>query len=516
MTVIMTRLRRLLAAFVVLLAVTANTNASSGAAWSGNMHPSLGFNSNPQCDAAGTRKNCAPTYATLAAHGALWPCPNATRASTPGACGTASNTACVPGQPADGNPLCSGKLSASKPCCCPKEGCYAVPSFNQIIGVCQGAGCACGGSSATAPSCGNGQCSSKCSGPQVACCFGNDVSALVPYYNAGSQVVLSYMATYQFDTAAGVWRILPNSSFNTDARFGAYDLMQPFGGLPEADAWLAPQPGGSAYWSLGYYAAGVPGAGHDGGVMFVLGTEQFWGATWYMLNSLTLDRGPAAAMPASMCAVTNDNCWASGNAGEMDFLEPSWSHGNASSTSQYRRSYSTQWNQIGRCFNGGVNGGGVGSQNYVVTSPERSLGPSEPIVYVAVVDSVGNWLYRIPASQVETVWPGLTRTTANETLRAAPVARPSSVNPCEGGYCYVFTSNCQATTWDEAHAQGCGFNGDQGFCGNWFAGFANTKQPLFPSETCQRDVRGGKTMPWCKYMVEQHSNGEARPAATGS
>jgi hypothetical protein len=43
-----------------------------------------------------------------------------------------------------------------------------------------------------------------------------------------------------------------------------------------------------------------------------------------MLNQLTLDRGPAVSLPQEECAVSNSNCWASGNAGEMDFLETPW------------------------------------------------------------------------------------------------------------------------------------------------------------------------------------------------
>eukprot|EP00666_Eupelagonemidae_sp_cell4sb_P009209 gene9209-3501_t len=134
----------------------------------------------------------------------------------------------------------------------------------------------------------------------------------------------------------------------------------------------------------------------------------------------------------------------------------------------------------------------------------------EPIVYVAVVDSVGNWVYRIPASQVEKVWPGIGRRTISDTVQAAP-SRPAMMNPCTGGYgwsfkdppprCAVFTSNCQATNATAARAQGCRWNGEQGFCGNWFAALADTKQPLVPSDSCERDVRGGPWGPWCKEMV---------------
>lgn len=171
----------------------------------------------------------------------------------------------------------------------------------------------------------------------------------------------------------------------------------------------------------------------------------------------------------------------------------------------YRQSFSTQNNQMGRCFNGGINSGGFDSPNYLLTEPSP-LTPGftpEPTVYVAVVDSVGNWVYRIPASQVDSIWPGLGRTTAAATLPSAPTAPPTSVNPGNTSYGLAFTSNCQAKTVKDAQAFQCEFNGEQGFCGNVFAAYVNTGQPLFPNATCDKDVRGGTPMPWCKCMVNK-------------
>ena len=114
----------------------------------------------------------------------------------------------------------------------------------------------------------------------------------------------------------------------------------------------------------------------------------------------------------------------------------------------------------------------------------------EPIVYVAVVDSIGNWVYRLPADDAAAIWPGIGRKTAEARLPAHPVRTPESVNPCSGGYCAVFTSNCQASNVTDARAQGCGFNGDQGFCGNVWNDFADTKQPLFSVQLApsRRDI----------------------------
>ena len=71
----------------------------------------------------------------------------------------------------------------------------------------------------------------------------------------------------------------------------------------------------------------------------------------------------------------------------MDFLEPNWKDGTRTGpavASGYRAAYSAQNNQMGRMFNGGINPGGFGSRNYLLTG--NATDP-EPIVYVAVVDS---------------------------------------------------------------------------------------------------------------------------------
>jgi hypothetical protein len=439
---------------------------------------------------------CARSYATLQSAGALWPCPNGSPSNS--SCG-AGEGACEPGT--GDNPLCMN-LDAGTPCCCPKAGCWVEPRFNWIVGVCKGAGCACGG--ASAPSCApqnrTDRCAADCTGPVVPCCFGADVTDLQPYYDEGTHAKVNYIAAYQFDAAAGQWVMQPESSFNTNGSLPTFDMMKPFGGLPPTQAWLAPQPGGSVFWSLGYYPAGVRGVGPPG-AMFVLSTEDWFAGTWYMLNQLTLDRGPGAPYPSAGCAVTNDNCWASGNAGEMDFLEPGWNNP-ATAAMNYTQTFSTQNNQVGRCFNGGVNSGGFDTDNYLLTEASPLAGaPPEPIIYVAVVDSVGNWVYRIPAAAAPTLWPGLTRYTASTTLPAAPTRRPDSVNPGNTTFGATFTSNCQASNYTAALAQECIFNGQQGFCGNWWRGMANTGQPLFPSANCTRDVRGGATMPWCACMV---------------
>jgi hypothetical protein len=472
---------------------------AGGANWTGDMHPAQGMP--PGCNLSyfNTFDNgCAPSWADLLAADQLWPCPAG--ANTTGTC--SAGEVCVP--PNDPTqPICQVGLSDETPCCCPAAGCTVTPQFNWIVGVCRGAGCAC--SNFTSRSCEPdgkpGTCADGCSGESVPCCFGNDVTPLQPYYAEGTHAVINYVAAYQFDAAAGAWALVPDSSFNTDGRYPAFDMMQPNGGLPPALAWLAPQPGGSVFWSVGYYPAGVAGVGPPG-AMFVLSTEDWFGGTFYMLNQVTLDRGPAFGYPASACdGGINDNCWASGNAGEMDFLEPAWNQPGAAGAN-YTQAFATSANQVGRCFTGGVNTGGFRSDNWVATEASPLAGsPPEPVIYVAVVDAVGTWVYRIPAERAGEIWPGLGRTTAAAVVPAAPAVPPESMNPGNTSYGASFTSNCQARNVTAARAQNCVFSGVQGFCGNWFSLMADTHQPLFPSENCTRDVRGGETMPWCTCMV---------------
>ena len=154
------------------------------------MHPEIGFPDNCDLTVGGS---CAPSYETLDEAGALWKCPAGnSKSDWPSNCQ----------QGAGSNPLCYN-LSDAQSCCCPRDGCYAEPLFNTVIGVCKGTDCACGSTRTSAPSCvpqgRAGSCDGSCTGPSVPCCFGNDVSKLVPYWNTGSEVVLNYLASYQFD-----------------------------------------------------------------------------------------------------------------------------------------------------------------------------------------------------------------------------------------------------------------------------------------------------------------------------
>ena len=87
--------------------------------------------------------------------------------------------------------------------------------------------------------------------------------------------------------------------------------------------------------------------------MFALSIERVWNIAWYMINQGTLDKGPTISYPMSGCRHGNNNCWAVGNAGEIDFLKAPWTM-NAGATDNYQELYATQWNQVDRSFVGNM------------------------------------------------------------------------------------------------------------------------------------------------------------------
>ena len=442
---------------ILLLAQTA-TAWASGCSWSGRM---LGPGSSGACPSP-TGGTCpvTPSYQELRARGQLWRCPNADQAA-----GQQYYGSCVRGS--GSNPLCKlNPYAANLGCCCPENGCWTPPQFNWIIAVCKGSSC--GGY--------------------------NSAPATQRYKNAGSELIVNYAASYQWDGQH--WQLVKNSSFNTDGSRPEFDTMKPNGGMNASEAWLQPRPGGAADWSWGYYPAGVRGAGPPG-MLFVLSVESVWNIAWYMLNQVTLDKGPVIGyQPNSECKYGNSNCWASGNSGEIDFLEAPWTV-NEGAADGYRRLYATQFNQVGRSFIGdggstcNADGGWFGdvtSNNYFLGTVQ---GKRMPYVFAAVVDRIGTFIYRIPGADSDKYWPGLSRKTAACTLGARPYYRPTNNGPpCDDSnpYCALFLPNCQSASWGGAAAgdqggpnQGCKVNEQQGWCQNWWLRFANTGQWLWPA-----------------------------------
>ena len=80
----------------------------------------------------------------------------------------------------------------------------------------------------------------------------------MPFYDLGTQALVNYWAAYEYSSTDKEWVMQAESSFNTNASRPPCNLTAPHCGLDDAtQSWLSPQPGGSMFWSLGYYPAGV-------------------------------------------------------------------------------------------------------------------------------------------------------------------------------------------------------------------------------------------------------------------
>ena len=233
------------------------------------------------------------------------------------------------------------------------------------------------------------------------------------------------------------WVLAENSSFNVEGSASTLELEK------------LRQPGGAHYWSHGYYTPHTPGLAPPG-MLFVISCEVCSRFTWFALNQATLDRGP----DIPTCS-TVDNCWASGSAGELDFLETGfWEpafynnttpDGGPNPNRNNSRLYATSYNGAGRCFpvNKGNNdpnnqfisaksAGGACSSNYFVDD-------GLPHLYAAVVDRRGTTVYRDP------VWGGLNRTSAARVLRSAAPEPPTvRTPPCNAGTgsCAISNPSC--------------------------------------------------------------------------
>lgn len=380
-----------------------------------------------------------------------------------------------------------GMLHLEGGCCCPQPDskCNVQPRFNWILSVCQGR---------------------SCNGDWV-----NNADDLKTVKTYGSQLTLNYVAAYNFDDADSRWKIVSDSSFNTDGSRGAYDCLQAYGGLGPEEAWLTPVPGGAVQWATGFSPVGAEGVGplatrqtcpnligNSKGMMFVISTERCFNMAWFMLNQANLDRGGGSPACDNL-----ENCWGAANSSEIDFLESPFA-ANTSVELGYRRMYFNSFNQVGRSNpeqlfgtdregappNANANGGWGGNWEtsaFVTGSDPATYPAPDPFVYVAVVDSVGSWVYKIPGDQANTVWPGLTRTTALPELDAAPAVAPEQHQPNYDPtkYSVMFVPSCQATKWGGpaqfdnptgAYNQGCWVNGNQGFCQNWFQLLGDTGQ----------------------------------------
>ena len=241
------------------------------------------------------------------------------------------------------------------------------------------------------------------------------------------------------------WTQVADSSINTQA-------VAPGVNLSVGNASGLEQAGGAEMWNRGVYIPGVAGLGPPG-MMFVISCEYCREFSWYMLNQATLDRGPSAATCQQDLSKQEDNCWASGSAGEIDFLETAFWDPALYNTSQpdgtpnpnrnNSRLVVTSYNGAGRCFpsfsgvtpHGSLqpprDSGGMCSNDYFVEDGKAHM-------YAAVVDRRGATVYRDPD------WPGLTKHTASMVLVSGAPHKPDQLRPpCNvGGSCAINTPSC--------------------------------------------------------------------------
>lgn len=348
-------------------------------------------------------------------------------------------------------------------------GCYVEPKFNWIIGACQGSSC-------------NGVYEDVYDGDGKLLV---NTTGVREYKNIGSQLLINYVAAFNYDKESAEWVMAADSSFNVNGEKPAYDAMKAYGGMNKSDAWLVPQVGGSVQWGWGFHPIGAEGlgplalGGQSGGMMFVLSTESSFNFAWYMLNQVNLDRG-AGGPACDYGGKTYPNCWNSGNSGEIDFLESPFA-ANKGFVNNYTRMYLNNINQFGRCFPsmaGALSGGWGGNwERSTMMTGTNPMGKAKPYIYVAVVDKVGVWVYRMPGD--ENIWQGISRKTIMTRLQNVPDKPPKDFQPCgddKNDYCMMFIPNCEATNAKEANLMSCAYTDNQGFCENWFQLLENTGQ----------------------------------------
>lgn len=238
-------------------------------------------------------------------------------------------------------------------------------------------------------------------------------------------------------------------------------------------------------------------------MMFVLSAKQFTWSSFYLLNQITLNRGPGAEH-------YTDNCWSS-SSGELDLIEPPfW----AGIDLPHDRLYLTITANAGRCFPvqkkvgkrfqrecsdpyccqmcacppgfkcfgdtryagyapmgcmpangtvpsglqsfdvdgsdtacgeyfGGVSGG-ADSTAYFSHDPDNN---ESSVIYVTVVDADGVTVMRWPSANTKSaaeVWPGIGKYNADNTLRKNPIVPVRPRPPCDdfSTPCAVFEPAC--------------------------------------------------------------------------
>jgi hypothetical protein len=306
---------------------------------------------------------------------------------------------------------------------------YAKPKWNWIIGTCKG---------------------KNCGNPQ-------SYNAYKEAKNHGTDLIVNYVGSYQYDPQTNNWICQQDSSFNMDGKYPAQDIMK------NEQNWLpGPLPGGSANWGEGYYPAGRSGVGAPA-FAFIISVEKIFNTAWYIINQSTLDRGPSNLMPSDILVnaglsedesknVTN-NTWQSARSGEWDLLESTiLNDENQDKNKNYLKLYSNTSSNVGSsgfCLqhgkgtDGNQNGGWYSSKFFM--SDDYNSNKSKPRVFFAIIDLNGTTIFQIPTYEgAPEYWKGIGRKSALMTIPGKFTGDAPITGACDDPtkFCATFMPSC--------------------------------------------------------------------------
>ena len=384
-------------------------------------------------------------------------------------------------------------------CISNKEGCltnysYVKPKWNWIIGTCKG---------------------KSCSGV-------DEHTAKAGYYynyytdakNHGTDLIVNYVGSYQYDQTTNTWVCQQDSSFNMDGKHPPQDIMK------NDQNWLpGPLPGGSANWGAGYYPAGRSGVGAPA-FAFIISVEKIFNVAWYMLNQSTLDRGPInsitkdALIKSGLTQQDADGVIAAGNtwgskarSGEWDILESTMIGEEKLDNLDYLKLYAntdTNDGSNGICLHHGTgtNGkqsGGWNSTKYFF-SDNYKINTSTPRVFFTIMDANGTTVFQIPTYDgAPEYWKGIGRKSAAMTIPGKFTGPAPATGACSDPkqFCATFMPSCAAKTREDAskiQKYGCSPKGLDPWCGNFIA------EKLVSTHNVWGTTKAFGTMEWTTEM----------------
>jgi hypothetical protein len=366
---------------------------------------------------------------------------------------------------------------------------YVKPKWNWIIGTCKGQSC-------RGVTRGN-----------------KDYQAYTDAKNHGTDLIVNYVGSYQYDQKNNTWVCQQDSSFNMDGKHPPQDIMK------NDQNWLpGPLPGGSANWGAGYYPAGRSGVGAPA-FAFIISVEKIFNAAWYMLNQSTLDRGPInpiskdALITSGLSPNDADGVIAAGNtwgakarSGEWDILESTMIGEENEDNVDYLKLYAnTDVNDgsngiclhHGRGTNGAQSGGWY-SKKYFSSD---NYNQSNPRVFFTIMDANGTTVFQIPTYEgAPEYWKGIGRKSADMTIPGKFTGPAPATGACSDPkqFCATFMPSCAAKTKEDAKntgKYGCSPKGlDQAWCGNFIA------EKLVSTHNVWGTTKAFGTMEWTTEM----------------